>query len=124
MESVSLAIIIDILKNFGPIGLVAFMWWSDNRNIRKIISDNRRYNDEVLNGYRRDMTEIRTMYENNARLVQCYIDLTKDYKALTADLKDAYILNTQAFQKLADDIRGNEFCPNVRLQKKAAGVQG
>ena len=113
MESVSLAIIIDVLKNFGPIGLIAFMWWVDNRNIRKIID-----------GYRRDMTEIRTMYENNVHLVQSYIELTKDYKSLTSDLKDAYILNTQAFQKLSDDIEGNEFCPQVRLQKKAPGVIG
>ena len=123
MEPVSAGIIIDILKNFGPIGLIAFMWWVDNRNIKRIIDENRQHNDNVLNGYQRDMLEIRSMYENNVHLVQLYVELTKDYKSLTADLKDAYILNTQAFQKLADDVEGNEFCPHVRLQKKATGVQ-
>jgi len=122
MEPVSAGLIIDILKNFGPIGLIAFMWWVDNRNIRKLIDENRHHNDNVLDGYKRDMLEIRRMYENNAHLVQCYVDLTKDYKSLTSDLKDAYILNTQAFQRLSDDVEGNQYCPQVRLEKKAQGV--
>jgi hypothetical protein len=124
METVSLGVLLDVLKNFGPIGLIAIMWWVDNRNIKKIIDENRHHNDNVLDGYKRDMLEIRRMYENNVHLVQCYVDLTKDYKSLTADLKDAYILNTQAFQRLSDDVEGNEFCPHVRLQKKASGVVG
>lgn len=124
MESVSISLIFDVLRNFGPIGLIAFMWWVDIRNMRKILDENRRYNDEVLTAYRKDMAEIRGMYENNAHLVERYVELARDYKSLTKDLKDAYILNTQAFQRLSDDIEGNLFCPYVRLEKKAHGVQG
>lgn len=124
METVSLTLLLDVLKNFGPIGLLAVMWWVDTRNTRKIMDENRKYNDEILTGYRRDMAEIRKMYENNVQLVEKYVELARDYKSLTKDLKDAYILNTQAFQRLSDDVEGNEFCPHVRLQKKASGVVG
>lgn len=122
MESVSLSLVFDVLKNFGPIGLIAVMWWVDNRNMRKIMDENKRYNDEILTGYRRDMSEIRNMYENNVHLVDRYVELARDYKSLTKDLKDAYILNTQAFQRLSDDVEGNQYCPQVRLEKKAQGA--
>jgi hypothetical protein len=124
METVSISMILEILRNFGPIGLIAVMWWVDTRNTRKIIDENKRYNDEVLTGYRKDIAEIREMYKNNVQLVEKYVELARDYKSLTKDLKDAYILNTQAFQRLSDDVEGNEFCPHVRLQKKASGVVG
>lgn len=135
MESVSLSLLFDVLKNFGPIGLIAIMWWVDNRNTRKIMDENKRYNDEILSsyrkdmseiltGYRKDMSEIRNMYENNVHLVDRYVELARDYKSLTKDLKDAYILNTQAFQRLSDDVEGNQYCPQVRLEKKAQGVVG
>lgn len=124
METVSISMIFEILRNFGPIGLIALMWWVDTRNTRKIMDENKRYNDEVLTGYRRDMAEIRKMYENNVQLVEKFVELARDYKSLTKDLKDAYILNTQAFQRLSDDIEGNEFCPHVRLQKKSPGIVG
>lgn len=113
MESVSLALIFDILKNFGPIGLIAFMWWMDIRNMRKI-----------LDAYKHDMVEIRGMYESNVRLVEDQQELGERYAKLAEDLKDAYIMNAQIMQKLTDNIENNQFCPMVRLEKRAAGVQG
>lgn len=113
METVSLAMIFDILKNFGPIGLIAFMWWVDIRNMRKI-----------LDAYKHDMQEIRHMYESNARLVEEQNELGNRYALLAQDLKDAYIMSAQINQRLADSIESNQYCPMVRLEKRAKGVQG
>lgn len=55
------------------------------------------------------------MYENNVKLVE-------DYEALSKDLKEIIIMNTQAVTKLNDGIEQNQFCPMVRLEKAAKGV--
>jgi hypothetical protein len=112
MESVSLSLLFDVLKNFGPIGLIAFMWWMDVRNMRKI-----------LDTYKHDMDEIRGMYEANVRLVEEQNDLGNRYALLAQDLKDAYIMTAQINQRLADSIESNQYCPMVRLEKRAKGVQ-
>lgn len=112
MESVSFTIILDVLRNFGAVGLVAVMWWVDRKDIRKI-----------LDNYKHDMDEIRCMYEANVALVKAQLELGTRYANMAADLKDAYIMNAQIMQRLTDSIENNQFCPMVRLEKKAQGVQ-
>jgi hypothetical protein len=56
------------------------------------------------------------MYENNVTLAESSGQLAKD-------LKEVVIMNTLAFQRLADDIEQNQFCPAVRLEKRAGGLQ-
>lgn len=123
METVSLSLVLDVFKNFGPIGLIAFMWWMDTKSIRKIMDENKQYVQEILGSYKRDMAEIRRMYEDNVRLVESHDALNRNYAALASDLKDAYIMTAQINQRLADSIESNQYCPMVRLEKKAAGVQ-
>ena len=123
METVSISAILEILKNFGPIGLIAFMWWMDTKSIRKIMDENKQYVQEILGSYKRDMAEIRRMYEDNVRLVESHDALNRNYAALASDLKDAYIMTAQINQRLADSIESNQYCPMVQLEKKAAGVQ-
>ena len=112
METVSISMILEIMQNFGPVGLIAIMWWVDMRNMRKI-----------LDNYKHDMTEIREMYESNVRLVEDQEELGERYSKLAEDLKDAYIMTAQINQKLADSIENNQYCPMVRLEKMAQGVQ-
>ncbi len=50
------------------------------------------------------------MYENNVMLVE-------NYEKLATDLHDVVIMNTQIMQRLADDIKTNQYCPMVRLEK-------
>lgn len=57
------------------------------------------------------------MYENNVNLVE-------DYSKLAKDLHDVVIMNTQAMTRLIDNIKTNQYCPAIRLEKKANGVQG
>lgn len=56
-----------------------------------------------------------SMYEDNVSLV-------KDYSKLAIDLHDVVIMNTQAITKLVENIRTNQYCPAVRLEKEAKGV--
>ena len=123
METVTVSIVLDVLRNFGPVGLIAFMWWKDVRDTKRIMDENKQYINEILVAYKADMNEIRRMYESNVRLVEDHAELIRNYGALSKDLKDAYIMNAQAFQRMADDIEGNQFCPMVRLKKQAEGVQ-
>lgn len=57
-----------------------------------------------------------SMYEANVRLVE-------KYEQIAGDLKDVIIMNTQAITRLDEGIRDNQYCPMVRLEKKATGVQ-
>lgn len=121
METMSLSLLLDVFKNFGPIGLIAFMWWMDTKSIRKIMDENKQYVQEILGSYKRDMAEIRRMYEDNVRLVESHDALNRNYAALASDLKDAYIMTAQINQRLADSIESNQYCPMVRLEKRAPG---
>ena len=105
MDGLSFSVLLEVFKSFGFAGIIVLIWWVDSKNIHK-----------VLERYQSDMKEIRQMYESNVRLVNHYEDLAKD-------LKDVVMVNTQAMTALAKDIRGNQFCPMVRLKKDAEGVQ-
>jgi hypothetical protein len=65
--------------------------------------------------YRQGLGEIRQMYKNNVHLVE-------GYESVCKDLKDVVVLNAQTCTQLADAIRTNQFCPQVRLKKHAEGV--
>jgi hypothetical protein len=56
----------------------------------------------------------RRRYESNVRLVE-------DYNSISGDLKDVVMLNTQTISTLIEDIRTNQYCPQVRLKKIAGG---
>jgi len=56
------------------------------------------------------------MYKSNVRLVE-------KYEKVANDLKDMIVLNTQTITRLVDNINNNQFCPMVRLEKQAKGVQ-
>lgn len=60
--------------------------------------------------------QVVAMYENNVKLVE-------DYSRLATDLHDVVIMNTQAMTRLIDNIKTNQYCPAIRLEKKANGVQ-
>lgn len=57
------------------------------------------------------------MYESNVRLVE-------KYEELGGDLKDVIILNTETITTLVSEINSNQYCPMVRMEKQAKGVQG
>ena len=106
METLNPIWIVEVIKAFGFAGLVGAMWYIDSRSFRKVLSQ-----------YKSDMDEQRSMYMSNVKLVDSYLHLAKD-------LKDIIIMNTQAMQRMHDDIKTNQYCPQVRLEKQAKGRQG
>lgn len=106
MEGISFSVLLEIFKSFGFAGIIVVIWWIDSKTIKKIMDD-----------YQNDMKEVRQMYKNNVHLVE-------GYETLAKDLKDVVIMNTQAMTTISKDIEDNQFCPMVRLQKKAEGVTG
>jgi hypothetical protein len=101
---------------FGLSGLVLVLWFLTDRSKAKLMQQYHEDMTKVLARYENDMKEIRHMYESNVKLVHAYDSVAKD-------LKDVVIINTQAMTKLTDDIRSNQFCPKVRLEKRAKGSQ-
>lgn len=97
--------LLQFAANFGLSGIVLMIWWVGQRDTQKI-----------LTRYRDDMVEQREMYKSNAELVKRYINLCDDQKELVA-------MNVQAMTRLVNSIEDNKFCPMVRLEKKARGVQ-
>lgn len=70
----------------------------------------------IAEGYRRRFEKVVEMYESNVKLVE-------KYESVATDLKDVIIMNTQVTTELGEAIKTNQFCPMVRLEKKAQGVQ-
>ena len=97
MDTVNLAGIVAFFQAFGPIGLVAMIWYVDMRRIQSQHETHKDDVSKILAQYKDDMAEVRRMYENNVKLVDGYEDLTKD-------LKDIVILNTQQMTHLSDQI--------------------
>lgn len=64
----------------------------------------------------RRFEKVVTMYKNNFKLVE-------DYAKLATDLHDVVIMNTQTMTRLVDSIKTNQYCPAIRLEKKAGGIQ-
>jgi len=104
MEGISISVLLEIFKSFGFAGIIVVIWWIDSKAIKKIMDQ-----------YQSDMKEVRQMYKNNVHLVE-------NYESLARDLKDVVIMNTQAMTGLAKDIQENQYCPMVRLEKRAQGV--
>lgn len=82
MEQINLLSVLKILGDFGTVGLVIYLWWSDNKRIAA-----------VLDKYQKDMTEQRKMYEDNVQLV-------KAYEIVANEHVDTIRLNVAAITKL------------------------
>ena len=105
MEGISLNILLEVFKSFGFAGIIVVIWWIDSKNIRKI-----------LESYRDDTRAAVQRYEDNVRLVTHYEELARD-------LKDVVMMNTQAMTQNYQAIKTNQYCPQVRLEKKSKGAQ-
>lgn len=71
----------------------------------------------IAQAQKKRFEEVVDMYEANVRLVE-------KYEAVAKDLRDVVIMNTQAWQKAADGIEKNQFCPAVRGEIKVLRGEG
>jgi hypothetical protein len=111
MDSFGISNILKIVSDFGLVGLVIFLWWSDNKRIWAVIDQHKKDMAAVMERYQRDMTEQREMYRANA-------SLCRDFAGIAADLRDIVTLNIQTMTQLNDSVRGNQFCPMIRIHKE------
>src|SRR5450759_4430847 len=100
MDALSLSNALKLVGDFGLIGLVIFLWWTDNRRV-----------GDVMNQYKRDMAEQRHMYETN-------VSLCKDFASIASDLRDIVTLNISAMTEVKVAINQNQFCPMVRVDNQ------
>jgi hypothetical protein len=98
--------LVEIGKSWGPFGILLVIIWLQQQQYGRILTEHRKY-----------MDEIRDMYLNNVKLV-------KDYESVACDLKDLVVLNTQVITGLTHDIRENQFCPALRIEKKTVQIAG
>lgn len=115
METITLQGLIDILKQFGLPGAVLFMWWLSDKSHSKTLTAYRDDTIVQMAALREYMAEIRQMYKNNVHLLEAH-------EALSKDLKDVIIMNTEAMTQVCDVVKTNQFCPQVRLKKQAEGI--
>lgn len=106
MSEIPLDKVIQLVANFGMAGIVLLIWWVGQRDIQRLMSQ-----------YHDDMIEQRQMYANNAELCKRYLQLAEDQR-------DVIVMNTQAMTRLVSSIDGNQYCPMIRLEKRAKGAQG
>jgi len=111
VESINVAGIIAVFTAFGPVGLIALVWYIDMRAMRKVHADHKEQITVILASYKEDAAEARRMYESNVRLVEAY-------DKLGGDLKDLIVLNTRCLTGLSDEIKQNQYCPMVRVKKE------
>ena len=97
---VNLISVLKILSEFGVLGLVIFLWWSDNKRVWAVLSQ-----------YKSDMAEQREMYRAN-------VSLCKDFSSVANDLRDIVTLNIQTMTQVDEAVRQNQFCPMMRIRKE------
>ena len=73
----------------------------------------------VLEQYRKDISEIKRLYESNVRLVDDSNQAFQRLEKVYGEAISVISLNTQTQTHLADTIKSNQFCPAVR---KAAAL--
>lgn len=132
MESISLPFAQLILQLLGLPGLIFIIWHFDNKRLDKqryqyeeeqrllreaYEREHKRDREQVatlLAQYRDDVGTIKSLYQNNAHLVGDYGTAMTRLEKMSADMMSVVSLNSQASTQLADAIKNNTFCPQVR----------
>lgn len=93
MDTLGFTPILELIGNFGLLGLIIFLWWYDNRQIRKILDCHKKDLSKILDRYEGDMAEMREMYKSN-------VELVRDYKSIAGDLKEIVVMNIQGLTEM------------------------
>jgi len=115
-SAISIGKIMAALSEYGPFSLVIIFWFFDIRTMRRMAEEYRKEITDILTRHEDYMREMRSMYDSNVRLVEAF-------NRVAGDFRDVVIMNTQGFQKIYDAINANQYCPQVRLEKRAKGAQ-
>lgn len=143
MESLPLPFVQLIIQLLGLPGLIFIIWHFDNKRLEKqqaIYKDEQHlYRDlyekeqqklresydrehkadrdmtlKILSQYKDDVNSIAGLYKNNVHLVGDYDRAMLRMEKLSEEMMSVVSLNAQASSHLAEAIRNNTFCPQVR----------
>jgi hypothetical protein len=92
MDQLGVLSFLKILGDFGTLGLVIFLWWSDNKRLYAILEQ-----------YKGDMNEQREMYKNNVKLATAYETLADEHV-------DMIRLNVSAITELTTYLKTRTPC--------------
>lgn len=115
MESFGIKVMVDLMQAFGLPGLLFIVWHFDRQRYDELL---RKHDKEMAGQNERTLSflvEMRGMYDSN-------VELVKTCQKQQAEGHDLLVLVAQSLQRMQDDIRGNQYCPNVRLKKDSVGA--
>lgn len=128
IEGIPIEGLVQFAANFGVAAVVLVIWYVDQRAMANMQAQYREDMAKTLEQYRKDIAaaleQHRQGTEAHWKMYEHNVELVKRYGELAADQKDMILMNTQAWTRTHEAVEGNRFCPMVRLEKKAAGVQG
>jgi hypothetical protein len=143
MEALSPAMIQTIIYNLGLPGVIFIIWHFDNKRLDKQLAiyreqqqllrdlyekeqqklresyDREHRSDRdmitgILGQYKDDVNNIAGLYKNNVHLVSDYERAMLRLEKFSEEMMSVVSLNAQASSHLAEAIRNNTFCPQVR----------
>ena len=136
METISLGWAGVIIQILGLPGLIFIIWHFDNKRFARMEEDRQkeqaailtqyrrdirekeeaRQKDlaKILNHYREDVSQVRLLYESNARLVTSTHHAYDRLEKLYGEAIGVISLNTQTQANLVNAIKNNKFCPIIR----------
>ncbi len=124
MEGLSaFATLANLLKAYGPFGLLVVIWYFDTKAMRKLNSQYREDTQKILADHKQYMNEQKEYMKKIQRNYESNVKLVRFYEGLAGQLKDVVTLNTQAMTRISDDVNRNQYCPLVRVEKKQVGVK-
>jgi hypothetical protein len=104
--------VIALIQLIGLPGLIFIIWYGNflqsNRVEQKRNETRQEYMqliDKILAQYRDDVTEVRRLYENNARLCDDWNGSSRRQEKIISDLMGVISLNSQAFSRLESSIK-------------------
>lgn len=121
-----------VINLLGLPGLIFIIWHFDNKRLDKQREQydeqhrlwreafeaehkkDRELTMKILASYRDDVSDIKGMYQNNAHLVGDYDKAMNRLEKLAEEMMSVVSLNAQTNTHLADAIKNNTFCPQMR----------
>lgn len=104
--------VLALIQILGLPGLIFVVWYGNLLQARKVEQKRDETRQEytqligkILQQYREDVSEVRRLYENNARLCDDWDAACKQRDKVISDLMGVISLNSQAFSRLESSIR-------------------
>jgi hypothetical protein len=117
IEMFDLKTLVTLASQVGFPAVVLLIWYQSDKSHQRTLEVYREDMLRMQGDNKLRIEEVREMYERNVELVK----VTQQY---TGDYRDVLLMVCQGLQGIRDDVKTNQYCPNVRLKKTAEGFQG